>query len=58
MEVLMLVRAKAAVSDKKRTAMTPMAHRDMMAPNVVAYIDKKKSKKRVWLRILGCSMAG
>ena len=37
MDVLMLVRAKANVSDKNKTAMTPMAHSDMMAPNVVAF---------------------
>jgi hypothetical protein len=32
----MLDRAKAAVSDKNKTAMTPMAQRDMNAPNEVA----------------------
>ena len=43
----MLVRAKAAVSDKKRIAMTPMAHNDMMAPNVVAYCEGKENKIEV-----------
>lgn len=44
MDVLMLDRAKATVSEKNKIAMTVIAQIDMKAPNDVAYNERKANE--------------